>query len=67
MTGPRKCTVVRTEDPNTFEVRDPNNESCPLVGPFTDRNKANAKRMAREQARRLDDFYKRNWRTWSTL
>jgi hypothetical protein len=55
----KKCTVIRKD--NKWEVKDPNNPDCPLVGPY------DTKKEAEEQRRGLDNFYKRNWKVWVTL
>ena len=57
------CEAVQIE-PRHWEVRDPNNPHCPLVGPYKDTSDARAKSEALAQAKRLNSFYRRNWRFW---
>jgi len=63
----RKPCTVRQVSNHHFEIDDPNNNTCPVVGPFKGTNTARIKIEANETARRLNRFYKRNWKTWSQL
>ena len=51
-----KVTVDKVAD--KYELIDPNNDSCPKVGPFDRRKDAD------EAARGLNAFYRKNWSTW---
>lgn len=62
----QKCSVRKIKARH-YEVEDPNNPDCPLVGPFEDTSDARAKKEANEQARQLNEFYKKNWKTWSKI
>ncbi len=66
MSKPEKIEVVRIGI-REYAIKDPNNETCPVLGPYTGSSERAAKASASEDARGLRAFYRSNWPKWRRL
>ena len=57
----KRCTLHKSG--KEWEIKDPNNDSCPLVGPY------NSKELAESDRDGLNAFYidKKNWKLWESI
>lgn len=66
MNKPQPITVTRIGI-REYAVNDPNNSSCPVLGPYTGSSERAAKASANEDAKGLRAFYRSNWSKWKNL